>query len=177
MAKNPIKLAEDEIEKLNDFDVDFEDDTLEEGEEGYEIHDLSLSENLNTHNKTKSNLCGNILRLESGFSKVSLQTIPDMAVDEFGLVHSGFIFGSAEFAAVSAVNEENVVVIGSRVKFFAPAKVGDLVEFEAKAKFEDSRKREIKVIGKINEIKVFEGVFQAVVLENHILKTRLKDLA
>ena len=60
--------------------------------------------------------------------------------------------------------------------FFAPAKVGDLVNFEAKGRFEDARKREIKVIGMINEIKVFEGIFQAVILERHILQTQIDEL-
>ena len=56
------------------------------------------------------------------------------------------------------------------------ARIGDIIEFEAKGRFEDARKREIKVIGKINEIKVFEGIFQAVLLEKHILKTKLDEL-
>ena len=99
-----------------------------------------------------------------------------MAVDDFGLIHSGFIFGSAEYAAVASINQENVVVIACRSKFFAPAKVGNTIEFEAKGRFEDARKREVKVIGKINDIKVFEGVFQAVLLENHILKTKIDEL-
>ena len=43
-----------------------------------------------------------------------------------------------------------------------------------KSEIEDSRKREIKVVGKINDVKIFDGVFQAVVLETHILKSRLK---
>ena len=98
-----------------------------------------------------------------------------MVLDDLGLIHSGFIFGAADYAAAVAVNEPNVVIIGSRSKFLAPAKIDDLIEFEAKAKFEDSRKREIKVSGFINDIKVYEGLFQAVVLEQHIFKTKIKN--
>jgi acyl-coenzyme A thioesterase PaaI-like protein len=99
-----------------------------------------------------------------------------MIIDEYGLIHSGFIFSAADYAAAVAVNEDNVVIIGGRSKFLAPAKLNDLIEFEAHAKFEDSRKREIKVDGYINDIRIFEGVFQAVILENHILKTKIKQL-
>jgi len=135
-----------------------------------------LNDDLKTHLKVKSNLIGNLVELNKNTSKVVLQTTNEMSVDEFGLVHSGFIFGSAEYAAVAAVNEANVVIIGCRSKFFAPAKVGDLINFEAKGRFEDARKREIKVIGMINEIKVFEGIFQAVILERHILQTKIDEL-
>jgi len=99
-----------------------------------------------------------------------------MTVDELGLIHNGFIFGAAEYAAVCAINEENVVIIGCRSKFFAPARLGDIITFEAKGKFEEARKREIKVIGIINSIKIFEGTFQAVLLEHHILETKLDEL-
>jgi hypothetical protein len=52
--------------------------------------------------------------------------------------------------------------------------VGDVVLFEAHAKFEDARKREVDVVGSINDIKVFEGTFTAVILPEHVLKLKLK---
>ncbi len=130
-------------------------------------------EELNTHDKIRTNLCGEILKLEAGYSKTTLITTKDMVSDSMGLIHSGFIFAAADYAAAVSVNEPNVVIIGSRSSFLAPAKVNDLIEFEAKARFEDSRKREIRVTGHINEIKVFEGVFQAIVLEKHIFQTKI----
>ncbi len=178
MAKSAKDLAKEEIENIPLVQEDMGDDLNRDEEENIfedSIH-LEEEENLNTHQKIKKSLCGNIVFLEKGHSKTTLQTTDDMSVDMLGLIHSGFIFGAAEYAAVSAINEENLVIISSKTKFLAPAKNGDLIEFDAKAKFEDSRKREVKVIGEINEIKVFEGIYQAIVLENHILKTKLKNI-
>ncbi len=178
MAKSAKNLAHEEIEKIQSHEEDFSKDIKDEDEENIfdENNHTEDEDNLNTHQKIKKSLCGNVIFLEKGHSKTTLQTTNDMAVDILGLIHSGFIFGAAEYAAVSAINEENLVIISSKVKFLAPAKNGDLIEFEAKAKFEDARKREVKVIGEINEIKIFEGTYQAVVLENHILKTKLKNI-
>lgn len=171
MAKNNAGLVKDMIDNTTNFEDDLElldDPSLDSAN--------FLNDNLKTHLKIKSTLVGNLVAMAKNTSKVVLQTTHDMSVDEFGLIHSGFLFGSAEYAAVAAVNEPNVVVIGCRSKFFAPAKVGDLITFEAKGRFEDARKREIKVIGMINEIKVFEGLFQAVLLEKHILQTKIDEL-
>jgi len=163
-------LAQIKEETEENFDNAFEE---EKNESMYEIDERQ--ENLKTHDKIRANLCGTIIKLEAGYSKTTLQTTNDMSVDDLGLIHSGFIFGAADYAAAVAVNEPNVVIIGSRSKFLAPAKVDDLIEFVAKAKFEDSRKREIKVIGHINDIKIYEGIFSAVVLEQHIFKTKIKN--
>lgn len=171
MAKNNAGLVKDMIDNTTNFEDDLElldDPSLDSAN--------FLNDDLKTHLKIKSILVGNLVAMSKNSSKVVLQTTQEMSVDEFGLIHSGFLFGSAEYAAVAAVNEPNVVVIGCRAKFFAPAKVGDLITFEAKGRFEDARKREIKVIGMINEIKVFEGLFQAVLLERHILQTKIDEL-
>jgi len=171
MAKSNAGLARELIDNTSSFDDELELDedlSLDSGQ--------FLNDSLKTHTKIKSTLVGNLIELAKNTSKVVLQTTNEMSVDEFGLIHSGFLFGSAEYAAVAAVNEPNVVVIGCRSKFFAPAKVGDLINFEARGRFEDARKREIKVIGMINEIKVFEGLFQAVILERHILQTKIDEL-
>lgn len=171
MAKSRAGLVQEMLDKTTNFDDELdiaEDLSLENSE--------FLNDNLKTHQKIKSTLVGNLMEITKNSAKVLLQTTNEMSVDEFGLIHSGFIFGSAEYAAVAAVNEANIVVIGCRSKFLAPAKVGDLIEFEARGRFEDARKREIKVIGMINEIKVFEGIFQAVLLEQHILKTKIDEL-
>ncbi len=131
-------------------------------------------EALNTHTKIKKYLCGEVVSLKENYSKVRLTCTNDMSVDDMGLVHGGFTFGAADFAAMAAVNEPYVVLIGSNSKFLAPVKVGDVVIFEANARFEDARKREIDVVGNINDIKVFEGTFTAVILQEHVLKLKLK---
>lgn len=152
------------------------DNAFTEEDEVNVVYDIDQQQaDLQTHNKVKSQLCGTIVKLEAGYSSTTLLTTKEMSVDDLGLVHSGFVFGAADYAAAVAVNEPNVVIIGSRSKFLAPAKVDDLIEFVARAKFEDSRKREIKVTGHINDIKVYEGLFSAVVLEQHIFKTKIKN--
>lgn len=176
MAKSKAELAQETIDNLSYLSGDDDFSTDDNEDNSLDDPGRFFNDDLVTHSKIKANFSGNLTELKKGQSKVALQTTNDMVVDEFGLIHSGFIFGSAEYAAVAAINEENIVIIGCRSKFFAPAKLGDIIEFEAKGRFEEARKREIKVIGKINGVKVFEGIFQAVLLEKHILQTKLDEL-
>jgi len=179
MINEARDLAHEEIDKIASIEENFEDEIDKNREASAEDIDFlvtELEDSRNTHQKIKKSLCGSVTLLEESHAKTILQTTDDMVVDSLGLIHSGFIFGAAEYAAISAINEVNLVTISSKVKFLAPAKNGDIINFDAQAKFEDLRKREVKVIGEINEIKIFEGVFQAVVLENHVLKTKLKNI-
>ncbi len=171
-------LAKEEIDNLTSQEEDFENEFQEPDSENTELDMYSeeMKDELNSHKKIRSSISGKITLLEQGHSKTVLQTTKEMVVDELGLIHSGFIFGAAEYAAIISINQENQVVVGSKNKFLAPAKEGDEIEFEAVAKFEDLRKREVKVTGHINEIKIFEGIFQIVILEQHILKTKIKNI-
>ena len=176
-----------EKESVEDENIEKEDSIEENFEDGFNAEQNSVEDlealhemneridSLKTHNKIKTTLCGSIVELEKGYSKITLQTTSEMSLDEFGLVHSGFIFGAADYTAAVAVNEKNVVIIDSRSKFLAPAKVGDLIEFEAWSRYEDTRKREIRVKAHINNIKIYEGIFQAVVLEDHIFNIKIKN--
>jgi acyl-coenzyme A thioesterase PaaI-like protein len=166
--------AKDEIVQTPETEEDFSETFSEEGITLHDDH--HFLDQLKTHQAIKTDFAGTIVNLEKGKAKVNLLTTNDMAIDELGLIHSGFIFASADYAAAMAVNEENVVIIGAKTSFLAPAKAGDLVTFSARSKFEDSRKREINVIGKVNDIKIFEGVFHAVVLEKHIFKIKIKNV-
>ncbi len=173
-------MAEDVVQEINIENDNTEEDfsnafTDEDESESLDNIDQK-KEDLKTHDKIRTNLCGTIIKLDSGYSKTTLQTTKEMVLDDLGLIHSGFIYGAADYAAAVAVNEPNIIIIGSRSSFLAPAKLDDLIEYEAKAKFEDSRKREIKVTAHINEIKVYEGIFHAVVLEKHIFKTKIKNV-
>ncbi len=146
-------------------------ETSRQPQDGFLVNDELL-----THTKIKSTLVGNIVQLQKGYTRVLLEPTYEMVVDDFGLIHSGFLFGSAEYAAIACINEENVVIIASSCKFFAPAKLGNTIEFEAKSITSNARKREVTVIGTINHIKIFEATFQAVILENHIFKTKIDEL-
>jgi len=128
---------------------------------------------LKTHLKINPGLCGNLIKLEDSYAEVELVTTPEMSVDSHNLVHGGFTFGAADFCAMAAVNDPNVVLVNSNCKFLSPVKVGDKVVFKAKQLHQESRKREIEVEGYLNEVKVFDGKFMAVVLEKHILALKL----
>ncbi len=127
---------------------------------------------LKTHLKFNPKF-GRLVELTENKAKVILETTEDMAVDEEGLVHGGFTFGAADFCAMAAVNEPYVVLVrASNCEFMAPVKVGDVVEFEGEIILKDKRKVDVKVIGTLNEIKVFEGIFGCVILDNHVLKRK-----
>lgn len=132
---------------------------------------------LNTHEKIDGSLCGDVEELKQGYSRVVLITTEAMRADEVGLVHGGFIFSAADFAAMSAVNERNVVLASSNCQFLAPVRVGDHVSFEAHERQKEGRKRSVYVVGSVLDIKVFEGEFKTVVTDNHVLNLTLLDNA
>jgi acyl-coenzyme A thioesterase PaaI-like protein len=178
MAEEHAEIANKLIDEVvveeneqNNFDNSFDE---KETNPLDDIH--NKKDDLLTHNRVQTNICGDIIELEKGYSKISFLATELMISDDLGLIHSGFIFSAADYCAAVAVNEQNTVIIASRLKFLAPVKLNDLIIFKAKVKFEDSRKREIKVTGAINDIKVFDGIFQAVVLEKHIFKLKLDHI-
>jgi acyl-coenzyme A thioesterase PaaI-like protein len=126
-------------------------------------------QDLNTHLKYNKKF-GQLIEIGDDYAKVRLEATEEMAVDDEGLIHGGFTFGAADFCAMATVNEPFVVLVRSQCEFMAPVKVGDVVEFVSETVMKEKRKHEIKVIGTLNEIKVFEGLFSCVVLDKHVLK-------
>ncbi|MFT7879213.1 MAG: hotdog domain-containing protein [Sulfurimonas sp.] len=124
---------------------------------------------LNTHLNIDSSLCGKVTRLEEGYAEVLLHTTRQMGADVQGLVHGGFIFGAADYAAMSAVNDPYVVLGASSCKFTAPVKVGDAVRCKASVVSEKGKKKEVNVEALVDEKLVFEGSFTTFVLEKHVL--------
>ena len=124
---------------------------------------------LKTHLKLDPTLCGEAVELKEGYAKVRLATTQQMAADERGLVHGGFTFGAADFAAMAAVNDENVVLVEARSRFLAPVVVGDVVEFEAKITEKEGKKAWVDVHGQIEGRKVFEGSFVTYTPSRYIL--------
>ncbi len=140
-------------------------------------HEMKLEGNLalRTHDLINSSYSGVLDELKEGYAKVSLLTNEDMRVDVYGLVHGGFIFCAADFAAMAAVNDPNVVLSAATSSFLSPVRVGDEVVFEAKVRHKDGRKREVNVVGSVLDIKVFEASLKTVVLEKHVLKLDLMN--
>lgn len=152
---------------------EIEDGNFEDEEENDLLDNKSEFLELKTHDLLSQSLCGILEDLQDGYAKVKLVTTEEMIVDKKGLIHSGFIFSSANFAAVAAINKPNVVLAVSRCNFLSPLKVEDEVIFEATAIHNTTRKRDVKVVGTMNGIKVFEGEFSIVVLEKHVLSLQL----
>ncbi|MDD2356676.1 MAG: PaaI family thioesterase [Thiovulaceae bacterium] len=132
---------------------------------------------LNTHESINQDLCGEIHKLELGQVEVELVTTEDMVADDMGLIHGGFVFSAADYAAMAAVNERNVVLVASECQFLSPVKLGDVVKIIAKVRHKEGRKRNVEVEAFVTEIKVFSGLFKTVITERHVLKLNLLDSA
>jgi acyl-coenzyme A thioesterase PaaI-like protein len=124
---------------------------------------------LNTHLNIDQTLNGKVIELKDSFAKIELTTTELMRADEQGLVHGGFIFGSADFTAMATINHPFVVLAKSEVKFLAPVKIGESVLFEGEVSENDGRKATVKVVGKVADKEVFLGTFYTVVLDKHVL--------
>lgn len=123
----------------------------------------------NTHLNINSSLCGKVIKLQENYAEVLLHTTQQMIADIQGLIHGGFIFGAADYAAMSAVNDPFVVLGASSSKFIAPVKVGDAVICKATVVRIKGKKFEVEVEAFVNEKLVFEGNFTAFVLAAHVL--------
>ena len=128
-----------------------------------------------THERINQELCGEIIKLEHGYVELRLTTTPEMVADEVGLIHGGFVFSAADYAAMLAVNERNVVLVASDCQFLSPVKFHDEVNIIARVRHKEGRKRNVHVEAFVLDIKVFEGEFKTVITEKHILKLHLLD--
>ncbi|MGB5812672.1 MAG: hotdog domain-containing protein [Polyangiales bacterium] len=125
----------------------------------------------NTHLEANSALIGVAVELAEGRASASLDTIDSMVVDERGLVHGGFVFGLADYAAMLAVNDPNVVLGAATTRFLKPVAVGSRVVAQARVVERDGRKRQVEVEARVDSTQVFEGTFVCFVLEHHVLDT------
>jgi len=147
-------------------------------DEEFELDDYRDDETqviVKTHNRIDQDLNGEILKIEVGYVETRLVTTPEMVADDIGLIHGGFVFSAADYAAMLAVNERNVVLVASDCQFLSPVKFHDEVNIIAKVRHKEGRKRNVHVEGYVLDIKVFEGEFKTVITEKHILKLHLLD--
>ena len=93
-----------------------------------------------------------------------------MKVDNYGLVHGGFVFGLADYAAMLAVNEPTVVLGKAETSFLKPVIVGVEIIASATISRDDGKKKVVlvDVVDENNEI-VFKGTFHCYVPTKHIL--------
>jgi acyl-coenzyme A thioesterase PaaI-like protein len=132
--------------------------------------ELALSLEPNTHLRINTALCGEPVELDEGCATVSLATRDDMAVDERGLVHGGFVFGLADYAAMLAVNDPNVVLGAANARFLAPVTVGQTIVATAQVSEENGNKRVIDATASVGDNEVFHARFTTFVLDQHVLE-------
>jgi acyl-coenzyme A thioesterase PaaI-like protein len=123
----------------------------------------------NTHPRISRRLCGEPVQLEEGGATVDLVTLPEMAADDLGLVHGGFVFGAADYAAMLAVNHPNVVLGSADTRFVAPVRAGETVRCVARRTETKGRKHVIEVVGAVGKREVLRGTFTAFVLDRPVL--------
>ncbi len=126
----------------------------------------------NTHHGINRALCGEPVELADGQAKAKLLTTPDMAADDRGLVHGGFVFGLVDYAAMLAVNDPLVVLGSANVKLTAPVKVGDTVLATATRTEQKGRKHVLEVSAAVGETTVMKGEMTAFVLDQHVLDNK-----
>jgi len=122
-----------------------------------------------THLAIDRHLVGEPLELGAGTARAALTLSPEMAADDRGLVHGGFAFGLADYAAMLAVNHPLVVLASSTIKFLAPTRVGERLVAEARIMEETGRKRRVQVDVRRGDETVATGEFLAVVPDRHVL--------
>jgi len=122
-----------------------------------------------THLKISPQLVGEPLELSEGAATARLLTDTQMVADDQGLVHGGFTFGLADYAAMLAVNDPHVVLGAAECRFLAPVVVGE--EMTARANVDERNGKKHKVRCVVSTSKpVFEAEFTCFVLEQHILQ-------
>ena len=122
-----------------------------------------------THRKVNREIVGEAIEIGQGTARARLKTLPEMAADEKDLVHGGFAFGLADFAAMLAVNHPFVVLVKADVRLTSPVKVGDELVAFAKLISGDEKMKTVEVEIKVGERIVLEGLFECAILNKHIL--------
>lgn len=102
-------------------------------------------------------------------ARVALVTVSEMAADDRGLVHGGFVFGLADYAAMLAVNHPNVVLGGAETRFLKPVTVGETLLARADVFETSGRKIRVKVEVLRGEEAVMTGELTCFTLDRHVL--------
>jgi len=122
-----------------------------------------------THLRIDPRLVGAPRSQGEGRATVTLLGTEVMAADERGLVHGGFTFGLADYAAMLAVNDPFVVLGAAETRFLAPVRVGQTMTAVAVVAEQRGRKRTVDVVVSVEEREVMTGTFTTFVLDAHVL--------
>jgi uncharacterized protein (TIGR00369 family) len=130
---------------------------------------MSAAPAVRTHLGIDRRLVGEPLAVEEGRARAALSTLPEMAADPSGLVHGGFVFGLADYAAMLAVNHPHVVLAGAEVRFTKPVVAGERLVAEARVVESSGRRRRVEVEVARGVEPVFSGTFHCAVPDRHVL--------
>lgn len=122
-----------------------------------------------THSHIDKTLCGTPEEVSEDYARVQMTTTSQMAVDETGLVHGGFIFGLADHAAMLAVNHPNVVLGSADVRFLKPVRPGEKISAVARVTETEGKKRIVEATVLRENEKILQGRFDCYVLAKHVL--------
>ncbi len=125
---------------------------------------------IKTHQRANRSILGTPVEIVDGKSAVvELITGDNMVVDGKGLVHGGFAYCLADYAAMLAVNHPNVVLGKSESRFIAPVRSGEKMRANATVESVDGKKRVVSVEIFVSDNKSFNGKFTCYVLDEHVL--------
>ncbi len=124
----------------------------------------------NTHLGIDASLCGTPVAQSPGRATARLTPTAAMAVDDRSLVHGGFVFGLADYAAMLAVDDPFVVLGSADVRFLKPVVVGEALSADAVVDVVAGKKRAVRVVVTRGADEVFTGTFTCFVLERHVLE-------
>lgn len=125
---------------------------------------------IKTHKLANPNFLGKPIKIIEGVeATVELQASDEMAVDEYGLIHGGFTFGLADYAAMLAVNHSFVVLGAANIRFLAPVRVGEIMRAKALVSQVEGRKIIVSVDVNVNDKHVLKAEMVCFILEKHVL--------
>jgi acyl-coenzyme A thioesterase PaaI-like protein len=120
-----------------------------------------------THLAISRDWVGEPLELAPGTAVARLLTRAEMAADARGLVHGGFAFGLADYAAMLAVNDPYVVLGAAETRFLAPVRVGEVLTARAVVESVEGKKRLVKC-SVMPDREVLAATFTCFVLPKHV---------
>jgi len=135
-----------------------------------ENSDLTLSGELNSYKNIHTHHAYKLIELKEDYAKIAINSKKSETVDHENIIYDGAIFSAANFCAMAAINQKHTFLISANIDFLNQINTDDDdVIFEAHAASNISGKKQIEVIGKINDITVFQGDFVAMKLDNQSL--------